>query len=223
MKVAVLLSGQFRNSYEEYKSIKENLIDIYNADVFINYTYDNIIGINPIELINLYNPKNIQFTQLPDTIINMVNSVSNYSKADESNTLSIFSMWYGIKKTNELKVNYELENNFKYDIVIRTRFDTELVNRVELKLVWNSIFIPIGSDHRGGYNDLFAYGSSNTMDYYCSTFDNLIQYIKDGELIHPECLLKHHLDKHNFTFIRTNIPLKLRGRLVNEVDYSVKK
>jgi hypothetical protein len=223
MKVAVLLSGKFRNSYEEYKSIKKNLIDKYNADIFINYIYDNTIDINPIELINLYNPKNIQFTQLPNTVIDMVDTVSNYSKADESNTLSIFSMWYGIKKTNELKVNYELENNFKYDVVIRARFDTEILNKVELKLVQNSIFIPIGSDHRGGYNDLFAYGSSNTMDYYCSTFDNLIQYIIDGELIHPECLLRHHLDKHNFTFIRTNIPLKLRGRLVNEVDYSVKK
>jgi hypothetical protein len=223
MKVAVLLSGKFRNSYEEYKSIKKNLIDKYNADIFINYIYDNTIDINPIELINLYNPKNIQFTQLPNTVIDMVDMVSNYSKADESNTLSIFSMWYGIKKTNELKVNYELENNFKYDVVIRARFDTEILNKVELKLVQNSIFIPIGSDHRGGYNDLFAYGSSNTMDYYCSTFDNLIQYIIDGELIHPECLLRHHLDKHNFTFIRTNIPLKLRGRLVNEVDYSVKK
>jgi hypothetical protein len=223
MKVAVLLSGKFRNSYEEYKSIKKNLIDKYNADIFINYIYDNTIDINPIELINLYNPKNIQFTQLPNTVIDIVDMVSNYSKADESNTLSIFSMWYGIKKTNELKVNYELENNFKYDVVIRARFDTEILNKVELKLVQNSIFIPIGSDHRGGYNDLFAYGSSNTMDYYCSTFDNLIQYIIDGELIHPECLLRHHLDKHNFTFIRTNIPLKLRGRLVNEVDYSVKK
>jgi hypothetical protein len=223
MKVAVLLSGKFRNSYEEYKSIKKNLIDKYNADIFINYVYDNTIDINPIELINLYNPKNIQFTQLPNTVIDMVDTVSNYSKADESNTLSIFSMWYGIKKTNELKVNYELENNFKYDVVIRARFDTEILNKVELKLVQNSIFIPIGSDHRGGYNDLFAYGSSNTMDYYCSTFDNLIQYIIDGELIHPECLLRYHLDKHNFTFIRTNIPLKLRGRLVNEVDYSVKK
>jgi hypothetical protein len=223
MKVAVLLSGKFRNSYEEYKSIKKNLIDKYNADIFINYIYDNTIDINPIELINLYNPKNIQFTQLPNTVIDMVDMVSNYSKADESNTLSIFSMWYGIKKTNELKVNYELENNFKYDVVIRARFDTEILNKVELKLVQNSIFIPIGSDHRGGYNDLFAYGSSNTMDYYCSTFDNLIQYIIDGELIHPECLLRYHLDKHNFTFIRTNIPLKLRGRLVNEVDYSVKK
>lgn len=222
MRVAVLLSGKYRNSHNESVYIKRHLIDKYNADVFINYTYDTNIDINPSELINLYNPKNIQFTQLPDTVINMVSTVSEYSKATESNTLSIFSMWYGIKKTNELKIKYELENNFKYDVVVRARFDTEIINKVELKLVKNSIFIPIGSDHRGGYNDLFAYGSTNTMDYYCSTFDNLIQYITDGEIIHPERLLKYHLDKHNFTFIRSNIPLKLRGRLVNEMDYGIK-
>ena len=57
MRVAVLLSGQFRNSYKEYETIKKNLIDKYNADVFIYYTPSAEIDFNPTRLINLYNPK----------------------------------------------------------------------------------------------------------------------------------------------------------------------
>jgi hypothetical protein len=60
------------------------------------------------------------------------------------------------------------------------------------------------------------------MNYYSSLFNNLVDYIKEGELIHPERLLKYHLDGLEFEFIRTTIPLKLRGVLVNEIDYRIK-
>jgi hypothetical protein len=46
-----------------------------------------------------------------------------------------------------------------------------------------------------------------------------VDYIAEGELIHPERLLKYHLDGLEFTLMRTTIPLKLRGVLVNEIDY----
>ena len=222
MRVAVLLSGQFRNSYKEYEAIKKNLIDIYNADVFIYYTPSAEIDFNPTRLINLYNPVHIEVQDYPNEINELIHSVSGFNKAPESSTASIFYMWYGIMKVNELKEKYESDNSFKYDLVIRSRFDTEILNPVALKDLPNSIFIPIGSDHRGGYNDLFAYGKSDNMNYYSSLFNNLPKYIEEENLIHPERLLKRHLDKIDFELMRTNIPLKLRGILVNEVDYRIK-
>lgn len=222
MRVAVLLSGQFRNSYKEYETIKKNLIDRYNADVFIYYTYKDNIEVDISNLINLYNPVNIEFEEYPDKINDLVQSVSHIEKAPESNTSSIFYMWYGIMKANELKQKYENHNSFNYDLVVRCRFDTEIINPVVLKDLPNSIFIPIGSDWRGGYNDLFAYGKSNSMNYYTSLFNNLPMWIQESNFIHPERLLKYHLDKMNFELMRTNIPLKLRGVLMNEAEYGTK-
>jgi hypothetical protein len=40
MKVALLLSGQFRNGKECYQSIYENLLKHYDVDVFIAYMYE---------------------------------------------------------------------------------------------------------------------------------------------------------------------------------------
>lgn len=223
MRVAVLLSGQFRDSYKEFQTIKKNLIDKYDADVFIYYTPSADIDFNPTRLINLYNPIHIEVGEYPIEINTLIEKSNQFITAPESNVTSIFYMWYGIMKVNELKIKYENDNLFKYDLVVRSRFDTELLNSVTLKDLPNSIFLPIGADHRGGYNDLFAYGKSDNMNYYTSLYNNLLQYITDGELIHPERLLKQHLDnKIDFELMRTNIPLKLRGILVNEVDYRIK-
>jgi len=220
MRVALLLSGKFRNSFKEHISIKKNLIDKYDVDVFISYGYSsNNIDCVPNDLIELYNPVSFEFFEYPPDIYTNINSVSKYEKAIESNTTSIYMMWYGIDKVNKLKSLYEIENGFKYDIVIKSRFDIEFKNEILLKNIDDSIFIPIGSDHRGGYNDLFAYGSSNIMNYYCSTYPHLTEYIKEGCLIHPERILKHHLDKKEFKFYRTHIPIILRGINVTEVDY----
>jgi hypothetical protein len=220
MRVALILSGKFRNSFKEYASIKKNLIDKYDVDVFISYGYTlNNIDCVPNDLIKLYNPVSFEFFEYPNEIYTNINSVSKYEKAIESNTTSIYMMWYGINKVNELKTAYEIANGFEYDVVIKSRFDIEFKNTVLLKKLDNSIFIPIGSDHRGGYNDLVAYGSSNTMNYYCSTYTHITQYIEDGCVIHPERILKHHLDKNEFIFYRTHIPMMLRGIPVNEVDY----
>lgn len=223
MRVAVLLSGQFRDSYKEFETIKKNLIDKYDADVFIYYTPSADIDFNPTRLINLYNPIHIEVGEYPNEINDLIQSVNVFNKAPESNTASIFYMWYGIMKVNELKTKYESDNSFKYDLVIRSRFDTELLNPITLKNLPNSIFIPIGSDHRGGYNDLFAYGKSDNMNYYCSNFNHLVDYIKAGELIHPERLLKRHLKDFNCALFRTYIPMCLRGVLVNQIDYCLNR
>lgn len=222
MRVALLLSGQFRNSYKEYKSIKEKLIDKYNTDVFISYTHTkNNLDVIPSDLLELYKPKNLEFIEIPAKLSSDVESIKGFNRALETNPTSLYSMWYGIKKTNDLKIKYELENNFKYDIVIKSRFDIEFRETIKLHKEPNSLSIPIGSDHRGGYNDLFAYGSSDIMDYYTSVYDYITDYIKEGCLIHPERILKHHLDKKDFKFYRRFIPIILRGTTITEVDYSL--
>ena len=224
MRVALLLSGKFRNSYVPFYYLEKNLLSKYNPDVFIDYSYidSDDIECDKSDLINLYNPKFISFEQTPSFVNESIQMVSDCEVAIESNTSTIFNMWWGIYKVNELKRKYEEDNGFKYDIVIRTRFDIEVLEEVHLRNWNDNVFIPIGSDHRDGINDFLAYGASHSMDYYCSTFKHLVKYIKDGEIIHPERLLRKHLSNYNdCLYIRTHIPLRLRGKVVTETDYSI--
>jgi len=223
MRVALLLSGKFRGSYIPFNYLEKNLISKYNPDIFINYNYknENDMECDESELVSIYNPKSINFTKTPDIVFDKIKSVDGYQVADESSVSSVFNMWWGIYQANQLKSNYEEQNGFKYDVVIRTRFDIEILEEVELRNWNNSLFIPMGSDHRDGFNDLLAYGKSHTMDYYCSNFNHLVDYIKDGELVHPERLLRKHLSNYECSLIRTHIPMRLRGVLVTQIDYCI--
>jgi hypothetical protein len=224
MKIALLLSGQFRDGKECFKSIKSNLLDVYNPDVFISYFYEKSTPseCNISDLINLYNPKGIKFDYTPLELIDVLNKIPSFTKPPETNPISLFNMWYGIKKVNELKSNYENENKFKYDVVIKCRFDINLIEIINIKERINTIHIPIGWDHRGGYNDIFAYGDSQCMDYYCSTFNYLIEYLNDGNLLHPESLLKVHLDKSDASIMRHSMKMSLRGMNIHELEYRIK-
>jgi hypothetical protein len=224
MKVALLLSGKFRDGNDCIESIQSYIIKKYNADVFIDYSFNqNDTEADILDRLKiLYKPKKISYGTYPAELENIIKNSHFYKKNIESNPESLFKMWYSIKKANELKTQYEIENGFEYDIVIKSRFDLKILDNINFKKDFNSIFIPIGWDHRDGYNDLFAYGDSKSMDYYCNLYNYLINYLKDGHLIHPETLLKVHLNKSKIVLVRTSIKTSLRGLNTHELEYVVK-
>ena len=115
-----------------------------------------------------------------------------------------------------------MENGFKYDIVIKARFDIKILEPINLIQRENTIHIPIGWDHRGGYNDIFAYGDSKSIDYYCSLFHHMIPYLESGAWLHPESLLKTHLDKSNIELMRNSMKISLRNMNIHELEYRIK-
>jgi hypothetical protein len=224
MKVALILSGKFRDGKECFDYLQSNLLEKYDVDVFINYWYDSEYDVDTTmqELIELYKPKAINFQKVPNELYPILDIANTYPKHTEVNINSLFSMWGGVKFANQLKTDYENRFGFKYDSVIRTRFDIKILEPFELKQRENSIHIPIGWDHRGGYNDLFAYGDSISMDYYCSAFDYLLSYTETLGVVHPESLLKQHLDLSTISIFRVPIKTSLRGMLVHELEYTTK-
>lgn len=116
-------------------------------------------------------------------------------------------MHYSISKANDLKCEYERDHRFVYDLVIRCRFDLE-IKRFEPENLTDAIVIPrnqlfpsIGdrlqleidkmrADELDGYmpNDQFAYGRSDSMNYYSQIFK---KFCVDSSIfpIHPEGLL----------------------------------
>lgn len=224
MKVALLLSGQYRDGDKTLLNLKKNLLDKYNVDIFISNNYDDIPEVGGEFLKKLYNPKGIVSSKYSEDFPKILKNCHYYSKHPETNPETVFRMWYSIKQANLLKSMYESENGFKYDIVIKSRFDLDLIDEnIFLKTDKNTIFIPIGWDHRDGCNDLFAYGDSDSMSYYCNLYYKLLPYLEeDGQILHPEGLLKHHLNISDISVMRTSIKMLLRDMKVYELDYRIK-
>lgn len=139
MKIAVCFSGQWRTGNYCYDSLKEFFGILYsNCDFFI-HTWD----INKQKCYNLSNVFSKE-TKLTDNEIQIIkenykptkfviddyhqtyNLLKKYEPASYID-VSIFDivqpLWYSFYKSIELKKEYEKENNFKYDYVIKLRPD----------------------------------------------------------------------------------------------------
>jgi hypothetical protein len=224
MKVALLLSGELRDGCLYYDLLHKNLLSKYDIDIFISYSYENTEKNTAIdiELEKLYKPKMLRYLTYSNDLYERIDDCSKYECLSDVRIDNFVKMLSGIKEVNMLKQVWEELNNFKYDVVIRNRFDLQILDRIDLKMPNNSIYIPIGWDNMDGYNDLFAYGDSESMDYYCSLYDNLLNYLNIGVAIHPEYILKFHLNKGNSSIYRIPLKLKLREMLVGDTEYKVK-
>jgi hypothetical protein len=208
MKIAVCLSGQPRGIPLSLDQLKNNILTPNEiVDTFVHTWYhpdwdnvpfdsaqpgqedgrlgkwkpktDQIIkeSLNPLK-ITIEKPNN--FAEFLDLL--------GQPSAVQTKMASIF---YGMWKANELKKEYENEHNFKYDIVLRVRFDLFYNHPLLLKefMANNSndgIFLSYKFQHDrqndsypisigGTYSsmaDTFAFGSSKNMDTFCSVYPN---------------------------------------------------
>jgi hypothetical protein len=214
MKVALCLSGQAR--FLEicyYESMKPYILEAFNPDVFI-HTWDisNMVG----EHFRNGNdwamgdkiPKNLMETML--TLYNPVNCIIEPQIQFESNKWSnrlmpsiksdhLYSMFYSIYKSNELKKQYEQKNNFIYDWVIRIRFDMAIpsgplpLNKLDNNFLW----VATGCfDNNNGYLDSLGYSHSKIMDIYSDTFNHIDDIIdKNPNMgVCGEYVLRKHID-----------------------------
>jgi hypothetical protein len=115
-------------------------------------------------------------------------------------------MYYKIMKCNELKCEYEKENNFKYDIVIRARLDfiwTTFVNIDDINFKNKSTIFTINDIYCSQYrnvpnNDRFFGGNSETMDKFCNIFKRLRKIYKKNIPIHGSELFVNEIKKYNY-------------------------
>lgn len=220
MKIALLLSGQIRSAKKCYNSLYKYIIDPYSPDIYIdtwddrnkikssfNGFIENDMDID--EVIKTFSPVKISIEDLDSEnakyIINISkNYVSPYSETSVEN---LFFQYYKIKNVFNL-----IPNPKQYDIIFRTRFDIEFNHFIDFNdFHYDYIQIPNGWDHRDGINDLVAFGDFKNMSTYCSLYDNIIDYISEGCILHPELILKYHLLKQNILINRPIIECFLRG------------
>jgi len=198
-KFAICISGQVRNGYEECLTlILIFLIKKYNADVFCCFEdCDNNIK----QYINkTLNPKKIKYVQ--------------DFKKDDNNLVSIgtLSMYNKIYLANQLKKDYENENNFIYDYVIRIRPDLIIKESLPNYIFTenkNIIYFPYISKIFSyyGYPDFFAISNSKLMDIYADIFKYLLDNTNKCNV--SETLLYKYLNTNNVKCEIINYPIQL--------------
>lgn len=235
-RIALYLSGQPRSFAEAYPYIKKNIIDCnQNVDVFIHCWYDekeagqkfkntsdsvreggiNIVEADvPNQLLHLYQPKRYIFERQQD--------FSNYIKPeyelarDKTQPFATFSMWTSIFKCNELKKQYENENDFTYDIVIKARFDLAITAPLDTNnLKEGNIIITIGPEPENKIAaDILFYTSSHNMDKVSYLVHYLEVYFSTLRIWNNETFLYHHIMKNGLSVTHdpyTNFHL-IRGK-----------
>jgi hypothetical protein len=243
MKTCVLLSGKSGDIYNKFKkknidftyyysNVYNTIIKPFNADVFIS-TW-NFSGIENI--IRIYNPMLIRIEDYEDFYMrqNIYKNNIIYNKDNDVIFNSIYPMFYKIYDCGLLKKEYESLNNFKYDLVIRSRFDLifgnihtscskePYIDEMSLEEIDDSIkndVIYLRKDPFVGNKiindwiwDQFAFSNSKTMDIYNSTYLNLTNILNSGEEncdVH-EKILYYNLRNNNVETKHTHVVYGLK-------------
>ena len=198
-KIAVCISGEMRYFNDPIVIDGYNkFVGIHNPDVFIS-TWDHVGHSMNHGYINPDDNKTVD-----KTIANSIRSIySNIKDIKEENyndwfnsidpdikkhvyapwynplTINSYAQIYKICDSVNLKSNYEKQNNFKYDVVIRLRADSLFVNNFDLDINDSTIYnINFGvAYYPNRIYDILFYGDSDSMDLLAKSFVNYVDLL----------------------------------------------
>jgi len=209
MKTAICFSGQLRFVKECHHFIYKNLVGFDDMDVFVHTWKDEMAG----------NNQSLTRTSDIDEVLDLFN-ITSYNQQSPSNDIAPngiskkkfihYSMFYSIMKSNELKKIHETDNNFKYDCVIKCRFDNVLLSKLDVsKYDLNCVYSPWIHKH-GVISDWLNFSNSEIMDTYSLAWNNMQTYDKQNvNMCSGEEILTKHLKTNNIDFKSSNNELKL--------------
>ena len=185
----------FEKCFEYYK---KHIIDKNNVDIFIHSWSQHLED----DIIDLYKPKSYKFQKQKmfekEMLIPGRFSGKKVLPDDRKKyRFRSLSRWYSVKESLKLKMLYERINNFKYDYVMITRFDTLFFidlnfNKYKLDYLyaphWNS---PQNSPYNPGkkadrinrsertdaFLDMWFFSNSTVMDVFAKVYEG----IRDGK------------------------------------------
>ena len=154
MKIAICFSGQIRRAVDSSVNIL-NFIDDCDVDYFIHtwdvddgkrffgdercdeeYTHIRKVGLDDyIKVNNIYKPKKTK-----------VDIYEDYRNKSVEGGVSSSPMWYSWYESINLKREYEKENNFQYDVVLKMRLDCIYDPSIKLKNIIDEHIFSIKRD-----------------------------------------------------------------------------
>lgn len=204
MRIAVCISGQVRTSIEASQNIKRYLGKYLDICDFFIHTWDknstkNYNGsrvMSKDESVSSETLKKYKEVYSPKRFVVENHAIETSKFPDKIYGVNIASIipaqWYSIMRSIQYKREYEIENNFEYDYVLKLRgdliFPKERMLDHEIKMVEycgeNTIYI---ENLFGGYtieslfvDDVYYLGKSKTMDIMSRYFYEVINAAKQN-------------------------------------------
>lgn len=198
-KIALCFSGLYRTFDECFDKVKSNIIDFNSGSCEIDL-FGYLNSNDEIQIPDVGFKKCIIEKDQPHPDLSYQRERYTVVAPAEKN---VYYQLYGGKRVNELRKEYEKENGFEYDYVVKIRPDVSFLTPVDFSsLEKGFLFLPNGHDHTG-FNDRFAVGESKIMDIYYGRLEFWMQK-------HPEIPnYTTHAEKNLYAWITSNgIPVK---------------
>ncbi len=247
IKIAVVFSGQARYIEENFSQLKKNLIDALDADVFFHF-WKNTLGdtsgkenqgrydFNWENAEALYQPKKFVLEEHPDIAIFQI--VDKYMDqvigemipkdfwGARNAAFRIFSQYCSVNRANLLKKEYENEQGFIYDYVVRVRSDFVFPRPLEFAYLPKEdgqiVILPAGqypflndAQYPGpgikippmeSIQDSFAIGNSRDMDLYADAFNTIPYIVEEKKFIGSgETFCGINIFKHGLNLVYSDI------------------
>lgn len=196
MRIAILLCGHIRTFESCKKSLLKAISQANNRDVdFFVHTYTKQYSYHPfiagkIGIPDEINNKTVSDKLFPDNYHVVIEEelverdVPDLDKYPIN--LDIYSQIRKIRLCNEMRKEWERKNNFKYDLVIRTRMDVQYSESIiPSKLEENTIYIPKCIETLSP-SDVCYMGKSETIDKIITSLSS--EY--SPKIINPHIWLK---------------------------------
>jgi hypothetical protein len=240
MRIAVLFSGMPRY-IERANRLMKNFFSGYEVDYFCHAWLDKnkkfeekswsdtavkIDSEAEEKIINLYKPKKYLIEPQKQFIVPRYYAFNTGWKQP---WFIPYSHFYSVKTANQLRLSHEKETGVKYDIVIKTRYDFFVGNKIK----WESYDLSKLYLHNNcncwydlyddlSFNDMFAFSNPENMNIYCDTFDNLDKiYRENFTRFSCESLLAFHLISNNIDVVPLsfNRAFLVRENISNELTF----
>lgn len=245
MKIALCLSGHLRNGdHTCFPSLKKIILDKYDCDTFLSSwdvnaftteayrdkkSYENLGKDDNIydRLVNTYKPKKFNIeTGKPTWLVNVENEWGDKKVKHGGAFVSpIQAMFKKMEDADILRREYEKENNFKYDLVIRIRFDIHPIDDFicSTRHIWeNKNAVVTKPDlNPDAIRDILFFGNSDIMSLATSCFSmKSLNETNYNTFINAEHALRHHMISNNINHEKTDLikyVLNIRPQTMNEV------
>ena len=217
MKVALAISGKFRNFKHAFPRMKQYLIDPLKPDIYF-YGHPNKEGMDECELFIQDELQPIDYRLYEYTEDHAQELRSKYAKRDYSRkapttSLDLFlAQYYNLKELSNLITT----NPYGYDLVIRSRCDVfynrelsppELQDALDGKVV-----IPNRWDFSWvsgiGCSDVFCIANQENFNKYASIIDHFDEYYQNGCLFHHESVTGWHIREQKLNRVAYESPFE---------------
>jgi len=217
-KTAICLSGQPRFIEDGFLTFSKNLVGFKDMDIFI-HSWDNSLPGNNDKLTDVEDVNNVFNFYEPKDYIVEEQRIDIAPDGLSHKEFVHYSMFYSMYIANKLKIDWEIKNNFKYDCVIKSRFDLALLEELNVfDYNLNQINSPDVCGNPKVISDWFNFSNSKNMDIYLDVYNNMQEYKKQGIMMTSgEELFTHHYKRNNLKIKKIKCNLNLIRSDKNQV------